>query len=293
MCEDKSVIGPLLPPGFKLKANSDSEDDSEDSSSAYVPTDASKSLSLSVPDEEPDLYGPALPPNFQQHSEPKVLGPALPADFAGVSVSDDESGDSHDAVVGPSPNLGDDIALSRIQQDFEKRAERMKKKLTGVVEEQKLQREEWMTSLPPEMGKAFGLGPRAFSQKKPIPTGDRSVWTDTPEDTLRKAQKKAETPDTEAETSLPQSVACARDAQIEAKVDEYNKSKRTQSLMDIHQKKLKRKMAEEAGKPKERRPFDRDVDLKANYFDNAQKEAIIKRSRQLNDKFKAGNMKFL
>ena len=38
--------------------------------------------------------------------------------------------------------------------------------------------------------------------------------------------------------------------------------------------------------PKERKPFDRDEDLKINKLDDAQRKAIIKRSIELNSKFK-------
>lgn len=62
--------------------------------------------------------------------------------------------------------------------------------------------------------------------------------------------------------------------------------------MDIHQKKLKSKASEEKNKPQERRPFDRDQDLKVHRFDEAQKKALIRKSRDLNSKFEhsKGNM---
>lgn len=58
--------------------------------------------------------------------------------------------------------------------------------------------------------------------------------------------------------------------------------------MDIHHKKLKTKAAEEKNKPQERIPFDRDKDLKVNQFDEAQKKALIKKSRELNTRFSHG-----
>lgn len=58
--------------------------------------------------------------------------------------------------------------------------------------------------------------------------------------------------------------------------------------MDIHQKKIKNKSAEDKTKPQERIPFDRDKDLKVNRFDAAQKKALIKKSRELNAKFSHG-----
>lgn len=72
----------------------------------------------------------------------------------------------------------------------------------------------------------------------------------------------------------------------------FQESKRSESLMDIHQKKLKSKASEEKSKPQERRPFDREQDLKVNRFDEAQKKALIRKSRDLNSKFEhsKGNM---
>lgn len=58
--------------------------------------------------------------------------------------------------------------------------------------------------------------------------------------------------------------------------------------MDIHHKKLKNKAAEDKNKSQERIPFDRDKDLKVNRFDEAQKKALIKKSRELNTRFSHG-----
>ena len=58
--------------------------------------------------------------------------------------------------------------------------------------------------------------------------------------------------------------------------------------MDIHQKKLKNKTAEDKSRHQERIPFDRDKDLKVNRFDEAQKKALIKKSRELNTRFSHG-----
>lgn len=52
-----------------------------------------------------------------------------------------------------------------------------------------MKREEWMTELPPEMSKNFGVTARKFSTKSSTSADkDRSVWTDTPADRARKEQ---------------------------------------------------------------------------------------------------------
>ena len=65
------------------------------------------------------------------------------------------------------------------------------------------------------------------------------------------------------------------------------------------EKKKKKKKEKEKEKSKdkkektERRPFDRDMDLKANVFDDAKKKALIKKSAVLNTRFGHGGSQFL
>ena len=65
----------------------------------------------------------------------------------------------------------------------------------------------------------------------------------------------------------------------------YQESKRAESLMSLHTKKMKEKTKEKADKPVERRPFDRDEDLQVNRFDEAQKQRLLKKSQELNTRF--------
>ena len=81
-----------------------------------------------------------------------------------------------------------------------------------------------------------------------------------------------------------------------AKVSKDLKQKRgADSLMDMHEKKLKKekKKKEESGEALERRPFDRDVDLKANAFDNAMKKNMLKAAAKIDNRFSSGSQKFL
>ena len=80
--------------------------------------------------------------------------------------------------------------------------------------------------------------------------------------------------------------------------NELRQKRGLDSLQDLHAKKLKKARTEEEEKAgtsaaPERRTFDRDVDLQANRFDNAQKELMIKKARELNDRFAKGSNKFL
>nr|XP_044635905.1 GPALPP motifs-containing protein 1 isoform X2 [Equus asinus] len=198
----------------------------------------------------------------------------------GTDSSEDED------IVGPMPAKGP-VSYS-VTTEFEKRAQRMKEKLTKGDDDlsKPITRESWMTELPPEM-KDFGLGPRAFKRRADDKSGDRSVWTDTPADRERKAKETQE-----ARKSLnkkdEEHVLSGREKRLAEQISSYNESKRSESLMDIHHKKLKNKAAEDKNKPQERIPFDRDKDLKVNRFDEAQKKALIKKSRELNTRFSHG-----
>ncbi|KAK7021728.1 GPALPP motifs-containing protein 1, partial [Halocaridina rubra] len=153
-----------------------------------------------------------------------------------------------------------------------------------------VKRETWMLELPEDKPNFFGLGPRQFRKKTPMEKGDRSVWTDTPSDKEKKAQR--DTNEGEEKEFNPESIAVKqRDDDLTARVDKYNKDKRSVPLIDLHIKKLKKK-GEKSG-PKERRPFSREEDLNVNKFDDAQKKSILKKAQQLNDRFSGGGKKFL
>ncbi|NXS51305.1 GPAM1 protein, partial [Brachypteracias leptosomus] len=201
-----------------------------------------------------------------------------------------DSSEEEDNLIGPMPAKGP--VESDVTEEFERRAQRMKEKLTSADSDEPKQvtRELWMTELPPEL-KSFGFGPRTFKRRADDKSGDRSVWTDTPADRERKAKEREETKKSTSKDN-EEMVLSGRDKRLVEQVTSYNESKRSESLMYIHQKKLKSKTSEEKKKPQERRPFDRDQDLKVNQFDEAQKKALIRKSRDLNTKFEhsKGNM---
>ncbi|XP_027446371.1 GPALPP motifs-containing protein 1 isoform X2 [Zalophus californianus] len=312
------VAGPALPPNYK-SSSSESSDSDEDSSSLYEeenqeseeddtgPAARKQRRNQDDDDDDEGFFGPALPPGFkkQDDSPPRpIIGPALPPGFIkstqksdkgrddpGPQVSSyfnsEETDSSEDEdIVGPMPAKGP-VNYS-VTTEFEKRAQRMKEKLTkGDNDSSKpMTRESWMTELPPEM-KDFGLGPRTFKRRADDRSGDRSVWTDTPADRERQAKETQE-----ARKSFnkkdEEHILSGREKRLAEQVSSYNESKRSESLMDIHHKKLKNKAAEEKNKPQERIPFDRDKDLKVNRFDEAQKKALIKKSRELNTRFSHG-----
>ncbi|XP_065268508.1 GPALPP motifs-containing protein 1 isoform X3 [Emys orbicularis] len=285
------VAGPVLPPGYKK--SSEMHDSDEGSKSPPLLREANRD-SEEEQDTDPvpkPVIGPALPPGFRkptQYSEENScsIGSSVSSEFHTQAT---DSSEEDDAVIGPMPAKGP--VESSVTRDFERRAQRMKEKLTSSDDDgsKQVSRESWMTELPPEL-KGFGLGPRTFKRRTDEKSGDKSIWTDTPADRERKAQEMQEAKKSTSKGD-EEIVLSARDKRLAEQLSSYNDSKRSESLMDMHHKKLKSKATEDK-KPQERRPFDRDQDLQVNRFDEVQKKALIKKSRELNTRFShsKGNM---
>ncbi|NP_001003473.1 GPALPP motifs-containing protein 1 [Danio rerio] len=287
--DGQSLQGPALPPGFKNQDEDEAgakEDKGGFSGPALPPGYRKRDKSP----ERPPAIGPALPPGFKRlddnEEEEKdeaegFSGPALPPGFKPDLSSSEEEED--DYVIGPMPSKGpfqDTVAL-----DFERRAQQMKDKLTGVdTGPTVLSRESWMTELPPEL-QHVGLEARTFKKRTGPENKDRSIWTDTPADRERKARERQEAKEKgeSAKDDVPR--LSQKELEMADKISKYNESKRGESLISLHTKKMKRKAEEDAKKPVERRPFDRDADLQVNRFDEAQKKALLKKSAELNTRF--------
>lgn len=287
--DGQSLQGPALPPGFKNQDEDEAgakEDKGGFSGPALPPGYRKRDKSP----ERPPAIGPALPPGFKRLDDDEeeekdeaegFSGPALPPGFKPDLSSSEEEED--DYVIGPMPSKGpfqDTVAL-----DFERRAQQMKDKLTGVdTGPTVLSRESWMTELPPEL-QHVGLEARTFKKRTGPENKDRSIWTDTPADRERKARERQEAKEKgeSAKDDVPR--LSQKELEMADKISKYNESKRGESLISLHTKKMKRKAEEDAKKPVERRPFDRDADLQVNRFDEAQKKALLKKSAELNTRF--------
>ncbi|PSN30964.1 hypothetical protein C0J52_24252 [Blattella germanica] len=251
------TIGPMLPHLENKCFTEDNpiEEGSEDEDNSVLVLHADISDEETYRDDpKEDIYGPVLPPGLKKIDTTKsndgaqksILGPNLPPGMKlnTCLVDTHESSDSDSDIVGPLPAAEASESGNYIQNQLNERALRMKRKLAGEDSEsnEPLKRESWMLELPPDRAAEFGLGPRQFRARAKPDAGDRSVWTDTPADRLKKKHSDKE---------------------------------------------------KEEGKREERRPFDRNVDLQANRFDEAQKKAIFKKAQLLNDRFSSGQSKFL
>jgi len=298
-------VGPQLPPHLqKLReeqrlqeSGSDSDSDECGPKLPSVPCRGPRPSEATAEEDEEssseDDYGPALPPSLANRS--------TGASSTGVESSKpDSESDSDDDAIGPRPpRPGETLSSLQAQAlDFERRAQSMKDKIEGK-DKQVVQRETWMLELPEANAKNFGLGARQFSRKGKTEVGDRSGWTQTPEEKKRKAERGEEDLPTEEEEKARTEylINKARDEAMDKVTAELKKKRGSESLMEKHEKERRKKEKKEAKKrknePKERKPFDRDADLGVNRFDDAQRKLMIKKAGQIDSRFGSGQQKFL
>lgn len=274
---DKKIIGPYLPECFKkqieenISKNNDDDDDDEK-------------------EEEEDTFGPALPPHLaSKNCEALVQELPVKMDISD-SVKDvknyEEDDEDDDGCIGPlpvnHPALQDDL----VQQQLEYRARMIKRELAEIdnnVDEKK--REEWMTELPAVQTAHLGLVPRSFRSRPGPDMSDRSSWTDTPADRAKKQREKILMIGNTSKDKEP----------IEHEIIEKPNKRKEKTLMEMHQKKLHKKKKKEEKEAKEagltmRRPFDRDIDMQVNRFDESRNKTILRKAASLDDRFSRGKM---
>jgi len=288
-----SRIGPELPPHLLKKREDDSESDSSDEGyGPQLPSVACRGPAPSAitgngeSSDSDDSYGPALPPQFNQNRNNELDGARPRSDLV------DSDSDSDGEMIGPTIAEKTDKQLSKeeVAREFEMRSNKMKDKLEGK-DVKEVKRESWMLELPEEKANSFGLGPRQFSRKGlPEKGKDRSMWTDSP---AEKERKLREGVGDEEVVEAP--IVNLRDLEMEKVSKELKQKRGADSLMELHEKKLIKKKKEDLanGEVAERRPFDRDIDLQANRFDDAVKKNMLKSAAKINDRFSQGNQKYL
>lgn len=244
--EDVSVCGPQLPPHL-IKST-------ETSPMRVSPV---------------RILGPALPPSLQKPSTShtrnrspseragpsapttttnRIQGPVAPSSqfLLDHHQTMSDISDDDDCLIGPVP---DGVASkSEAHLELEKRALKLKlAKFTEIdAHDDLVVRDEWMLELPDVKGVTdMGLTARQFRTKERPDFGDRSSWTDTPKDREHKSHHKKGPSEEELRKEKQRDAKAVFNAnrdreQEEAARKHKKKHKRDESLMDIHQKNLKK-----------------------------------------------------
>ena len=295
--EKMSFIGPVIP--GQLSQNQDCEDsgcDDDGSDDDFGPRLPSVPCRGPAPGPAPGRGPPAPETANDSDSDDEDFGPSLPPHLAraGQSSQQQQDDSSDDEFIGPKiTEQTTESNKEDVARELELRALKMRDKLEGK-DKPEVARESWMLELPEEKANRFGLGARQFSRKGVSERGgDRSAWTDSPADKERKLREGDGPEDQEFDN---QSAAVRlRDENMQRVSNDLKKKRGTDSLMEAHEKKLKKEKKEEkeSGKIAGRRPFDRDIDLKANQFDEAMKKNMLKAAAKIDNRFSSGSQKFL
>lgn len=238
-------------------------------------------------------YGPSLPDSFmgtKEHTSPRNLG---------IGLNNQEYENEDDDSIGPV--LGDFSNKSQPYFELEKRALELKLAKLNEFNSQKPNssnpREKWMIELPElRTVSDLGLTARQFKTKTHDKIKDRSIWTETPEDKKNKIKKGESLHDNLRKVQcreIEKKTRKRKDIEQELAIRKHNKQhKRDESLVEIHQKKMKKDSSKNK-QSTERRPFSRDTDLSVNRFDEAQKKSILKKAQLLDTRFSSGQTKYL
>jgi len=259
-----------------------------------------KEFSMSDESSDDDCYGPTLPPHLQPQ---KVIGPQLPASLVKQNDSnrkeagsddDKETSEINSETVGVElkapPGIteeesdGEDDDTIGPYPPNDPRSQRLPKSslATPSATTPKLKREEWML-IPPknktisEVVGQVGLTSRKFLGR-------------TPDEVKPPEEEQGEVDFLEsAKAEFEEKCAQDRDERMDAMLQEASSGKTKESLLHLHRK--RRKVADE--QPTERRPFDRDIDLKVSGLSEEDKEKFIKKTAELTSRFRGGKQKFL
>ncbi|XP_043787336.1 putative uncharacterized protein DDB_G0282499 [Apis laboriosa] len=283
MESNKDFIGPCLPKNNARNINEKIEKDTVNNISRdnIIQDDVSYL----------DIFGPALPPHllkqkYNDDMNTKIIGPILPNTamlFHNYEINQIESEDEDG--IGPLPANHPALENNFVYKQLEQRAQQIKNEQKdedyGILN----QREEWMTELPPSQINNLGLTSRKFRMRAGPDMSDRSCWTDTPAKKTEKRKREEE--------KLYNDRTLITNLSIENDEIDYQRNRKCEkSLLEIHQDKLRKKKLKEEKKTGQtiRRPFDRDIDLRINRFNQNKKNAIINKAQNLNERFSLGKL---
>ncbi|XP_012149368.2 uncharacterized protein LOC100876447 [Megachile rotundata] len=279
-------IGPCLPETIAQDVTETSEGDVSSSVNQNNGAGENSTLDADV------VFGPVLPPhllkqNCDNEMNVKIIAPALPTSVTQSFDNDEmeQTESENDDAIGPLPVDHPALKTNYVYKQLEQRALEIQKEQKDEDDNTLNQREEWMTELPSVQVNNLGLTSRKFRKKSGPDMSDRSCWTDTP------AKKAVKQKQQEGKTLYDTSTIALVEESFEVNSGESKRQEK--SLLEIHQSKLRKKKKKEEKKAKlsggtVRRPFDRDIDLQINRFDQAQRNAVINKAQYLDDRFSRG-----
>ncbi|KAG8908095.1 hypothetical protein FRB99_000539 [Tulasnella sp. 403] len=257
-----------------------------------------------------DEYGPSLPPDLAPRAPGRVVGPSFP--------TRPPEGDDSDEDYGPTPMQGGQAPEEDAVKEFIEREERRRAAievdhalhhkalppLTPLSKEGKkpkeLKREEWMLA-PPEASDLLGsLDPskiraRQFSKNTEEKVTDRTLWTETPAEKQKRLADEVSGKRKRAEVSAGMVASREeseedrkrrkRDDEIRQKIDEHNKQKRGESLLDIHSKSDTSSKEEKDKTPAAIWDHSRDMGLGGRLMDERSRQKIIGDAKGLGSRF--------
>ncbi|KAJ2797100.1 hypothetical protein H4R20_005311 [Coemansia guatemalensis] len=269
-------IGPQIPPEVAarlgIRVGSGNDGTKEEKNGAEQPS------------PKRNVIGPSMPPSLTS------LGKDSPAK---PSTDDDAENSSDSEAVGPSTELAGYSEKQAQQQTIDKLDAQMEHNSSGGggTADKHGGREEWMLVPPSKRG----AGGKATDDG----IFDES-WTLTPEQRRERAAQQAKA----ARKQQPEETAASRRQQEEDQdkaqwVDEFNRSQRPKSLMEMHletkHKSRRSKRTNNSTRPQEqddawkRQRFDRERDLATEQKSNRrQHHAVLDAMGTLTDKYAPG-----
>ncbi|GIY37020.1 uncharacterized protein CDAR_306371 [Caerostris darwini] len=256
------LYGPALPPGYVRSDDEDSNESADDSSEKKSP----KVIGPQIP----DFLSKDMLSNIEESKSSRgvksqstnVIGPALPPSLQNKSDDDDSEGETY----GPLPMQcdNDSYDLHEKRAAIEKRSSNMRNKLDNkhLPTVETLEREEWMVVPDTTRKNQLGAISRCLAPAK----------SSSKEKHHHKHSKE--------------------DKKTTEELKKYNKSKRSESLLEMHEKSRKKKAKEKEKMPKERKAFDRD-EIAVKHFSKDQVNSVVDKAKYLNSRFSAGSNQYL
>ncbi|KAM0516323.1 hypothetical protein ACHAPE_005470 [Trichoderma viride] len=323
-----SSIGPQLPPQLTKRKHDDDESTSSSNKHPRRDNDAAQpsrnqdEIDINGSDSDSDDdYGPPRPSTLPAASAPRSVGPSLPPHLAAAADNEDEinlSDSDSDPLPQPPPatatnpsNPASDPESSDNDDDFGPSlpsASAPRRQIGPSLppsDDDAPKRDEWMLAPPPSSStfserdttkiraRKFASKPSAKPSSAP---GAPSIWTETPEEKLKRLQDavlgRTSASSTEAggDASELQRKKQLRDEALAADIQ----SQRGKTLLEEHQG--EKKKAGPAARPEDeeddpsKRAFDREKDMAVGGRITAtQRKELINKSANFGGRFQKGS----